>query len=162
MKKFLMLSAIVMLLAGPVMAESPNDNKTIVDTAISAGKFNTLVAAAKVAGLVEALSGEGPLTVFAPTDEAFEKLPKGTLESLLRPENKEKLAGILKYHVLAGNYPAAKVLQNDSLKTLQGKSLTITQTDKGVMVDGAKVVATGVMCSNGVVHIIDAVVLPKQ
>jgi uncharacterized surface protein with fasciclin (FAS1) repeats len=112
--------------------------------------------------LVEALSGKGPLTVFAPTDAAFEKLPKGTVESLLRPENKEKLAAILKYHVVEGSYPAAKVLQNDSLKTLQGGKLSIKQNDKGVMVNNAKVVATDVMCSNGVIHIIDAVVLPKE
>ena len=164
MKTFMMFSAALMLLAAPALAQAPQSEskKTIVETAVSAGKFNTLVAAAKAAGLVEALSAKGPLTVFAPTDEAFEKLPKGTVESLLRPENKEKLAAILKYHVVSGSYPAAKVLQNDSLKTLQGSELTIKQTGQGVMVNQAKVVATDVMASNGVIHIIDAVMLPKE
>jgi uncharacterized surface protein with fasciclin (FAS1) repeats len=162
MKKFLMFSAALVLMAAPALADTPSGKKTIVETAVSAGKFNTLVAAAKAAGLVEALSGEGPLTVFAPTDEAFEKLPKGTVESLLLPENKEKLAAVLKYHVVSGSYPAAKVLQNDTLKTLQGQELKIKQNDRGVMVNNAKVISTDVICSNGIIHVIDAVVLPKE
>lgn len=163
MKKFLMFCAAMMFVASPVMAEEKaKPSKTIVETAIGAGKFNTLVAAVKAAGLVDALSGEGPLTVFAPTDEAFAKLPKGTVESLLKPENKDKLIAILTYHVVPGSYPAGKVVKADSLKTLQGQSITIKTTDAGVTVDKAKVTATDVMCSNGVIHIIDSVILPKE
>lgn len=162
--KNLTLALCLMFIPGVTFAAEPaaTAEKTIVETAVAAGKFNTLVAAVKAAGLVDALSGEGPLTVFAPTDEAFEKLPKGTVESLLKPENKEKLAAILKYHVVAGKYPASKVLQSDTIKTLQGNSLTVKQEAGAVMIDNAKVVATDVMCSNGIIHIIDTVVLPKE
>ncbi|TWU56493.1 Immunogenic protein MPT70 precursor [Rubripirellula tenax] len=153
------------LLVAPLFARADEATataeKTIVETAIAA-KFNTLVAAAKAAGLVEALSGEGPLTVFAPTDAAFEKLPKGTVESLLKPENKDKLVAILKYHVVSGSVPAAKVLQLDSAKTLQGTDVTITQEGGAVMVNNAKVVKTDIECSNGLIHVIDAVLLPKE
>jgi uncharacterized surface protein with fasciclin (FAS1) repeats len=163
MKKFLLVFAAMMFAAAPAVAEEKaKSQKTIVETAVGAGKFNTLVAAVKAAGLVDALSGKGPLTVFAPTDEAFAKLPKGTVESLLLPENKDKLVAILTYHVVSGNYPAAKVVKADSLKTLQGQALSIKVTDAGVTVDKAKVVATDVMCSNGVIHIIDSVILPKE
>jgi len=162
MKKFLMLCAAMLLATSPVIADPPKAEKTIVETAVSAGKFNTLVAAVKAAGLVDALSGKGPLTVFAPTDEAFAKLPKGTVESLLLPENKDKLVAILTYHVVPGNYVADKVVKADSLKTLQGQAISIKADDDGVMVDKAKVIATNVVCSNGVIHIIDAVILPKE
>ena len=163
MKKWMMVCAAIALMASPLMAaDTAVAEKSIVETAVGAGKFNTLVAALKAAGLVEALSGKGPLTVFAPTDEAFEKLPKGTIETLLKPENKEKLVAILKYHVVSGSYPAAKVLQNDSLTTLQGGKLTVTNSAKGVMIDKAKVAAADVMCTNGIIHVIDAVVLPKE
>ncbi|HBJ39043.1 MAG TPA: fasciclin [Planctomycetaceae bacterium] len=163
MKKFLMMIAAMMFVASPALAEEKaKAGKTIVETAVGAGKFNTLVAAVKAAGLVDALSGEGPLTVFAPTDEAFAKLPKGTVESLLLPENKDKLVAILTYHVVSGSYPAAKVVKADSLKTLQGQAISIKVSDDGVSVDKAKVVATDVMCSNGVIHIIDSVILPKE
>jgi transforming growth factor-beta-induced protein len=163
MKKLLMVCAAMMFMAAPVLAEEKAAaKKSIVETAVGAGKFNTLVAAVKAAGLVEALSGEGPLTVFAPTDEAFAKLPKGTVESLLLPENKDKLVAILTYHVAAGSYPAAKVVKTDSLKTLQGQAITVKVSDAGVMVDKAKVIATDVMCTNGVIHIIDSVILPKD
>lgn len=160
MKKLMMLVAALALMVSPAMAADAE--KTIVETAVGAGKFNTLVAAVKAAGLAEALSGKGPFTVFAPTDEAFAKLPKGTVETLLKPENKEKLVAILKYHVVSGSYPAAKVVATDSLETLQGGKLTIKKTDDGVFVDKAKVSATDVMCSNGVIHIIDSVVLPAE
>lgn len=163
MKKYLMMFAAMMFVAAPAMAEEKaKAEKNIVETAVGAGKFNTLVAAVKAAGLVDALSGKGPLTVFAPTDEAFAKLPKGTVESLLLPENKDKLVAILTYHVVSGSYPAAKVVKADSLKTLQGQAITVKTSDDGVMVDKAKVVATDVMCTNGVIHIIDSVILPKE
>jgi len=135
--------------------------KDIVDTAVGAGSFNTLVAAVKAAGLVDTLKGKGPFTVFAPTDDAFKKLPPGTLEDLLKPENKEKLKGILTYHVVAGKVMAKDVVKMKSAKTVNGQSVTISMKDKDVMVDNAKVVKTDIVCSNGVIHVIDAVVLPK-
>jgi uncharacterized surface protein with fasciclin (FAS1) repeats len=136
--------------------------KDIVDTAVGAGSFNTLVAAVKAAGLVDTLKGKGPFTVFAPTDDAFKKLPPGTLEDLLKPENKEKLKGILTYHVVAGKVMAKDVVKMKSAKTVNGQSVTISMKDKDVMVDNAKVVKTDIVCSNGVIHVIDTVVLPKQ
>jgi transforming growth factor-beta-induced protein len=135
--------------------------KDIVDTAIAAGDFNTLVTAVKAAELVETLKGEGPYTVFAPTDAAFAKLPEGTLESLLKPENKAKLAGILTYHVVAGKVMAADVVKMNEAKTVNGQMLKISTTDGKVMVDGANVAKTDIECSNGVIHVIDAVVLPE-
>lgn len=132
----------------------------LVDTAIAA-KFSTLVAAVKAAGLVDTLKGTGPFTVFAPTDEAFAKLPKGTLEDLLKPENKAKLQGILKYHVVAGKVMAADVVKLHSAKTVEGHQMAIKTTDGKVMVDGAHVTKTDVAASNGVIHVIDAVILPK-
>lgn len=134
----------------------------IVDTAVSAGSFNTLVAAVKAAGLVNTLKGEGPFTVFAPTDEAFAKLPAGTLESLLKPENKGKLAAILTYHVVPG-----KVMSGDiagkSLKvaTVQGSKVSVDAMS-GVKIDKANVVKADVITSNGVIHVIDAVILPPS
>lgn len=130
----------------------------IVETAIQAGSFNTLVAAAKAANLIDALSGSGPLTVFAPTDEAFAKLPKGTLEGLLKDTG--KLKGILTYHVIPGKVMASDVVRLHTAKTVQGQSLTIT-SNGAVKIDGAKVINTDIECSNGVIHIIDSVVLPK-
>lgn len=132
----------------------------IVDTAV-AGKFNTLVAAVKAAGLVDTLKGPGPFTVFAPTDEAFAKLPNGILDSLLKPENKAKLASILTYHVVPGKVMAADVVKLNSAKTAQGQSIAIKTANGGVMVDGAKVIKTDIVTSNGVIHVIDSVILPK-
>jgi uncharacterized surface protein with fasciclin (FAS1) repeats len=137
-----------------------SDKKDIVDTAIGAGSFNTLAKALTAAGLVETLKGAGPFTVFAPTDAAFEKLPAGTLEDLLKPENKAKLAGILKYHVVAGKVKAEEVTKLKKAKTVNGQELKIAVRDGTVMVDNAKVTQTDIMCSNGVIHVIDAVVLP--
>ena len=134
--------------------------KDIVAVASSAGSFNTLVAAVKAAGLVETLQGKGPFTIFAPTDEAFAKLPKGTVEDLLKPENKEKLVAILTYHVVAGKVMAADV-KTMKAKTVNGQSLDIKVTDGDVTVDNAKVVKTDVAASNGVIHVIDTVVLPN-
>lgn len=133
----------------------------IVDTAVSAGAFNTLVAAVKAADLVETLKGEGPFTVFAPTDEAFAKLPEGTLADLLKPENKEKLAGILTYHMVPGKVMAEDAMKLSSAKTANGKEFAIMQKDGAVYVDNAKVVKTDIKASNGVIHVIDAVILPN-
>jgi transforming growth factor-beta-induced protein len=136
----------------------PKDD--IVDTAVGAGSFKTLVAAVKAAGLVETLKGDGPFTVFAPTDEAFAKLPKGTIADLLKPENKKKLQSILTYHVVAGKVLAGDVVKVKSAKTVNGKEVKVTVDGKNVMIDGAKVVKTDIMCGNGVIHVIDAVILP--
>lgn len=132
----------------------------IVAVASGAGSFNTLVAAVKAAGLVETLQGKGPFTVFAPTDEAFAKLPKGTVENLLKPENKDKLVAILTYHVVAGKVMAADV-KTMKAKTVNGQSLDVQVGDGGVTVDKAKVIKTDVAASNGVIHVIDTVVLPN-
>lgn len=132
----------------------------IVDTAVNAN-FKTLVAAVKAAGLVDTLKGPGPFTVFAPTDEAFAKLPAGTLENLLKPENKAKLQSILTYHVVPGRVMAEDVLQLDSAKTVEGRSVTIKTEGGDVKVNGARVVKTDVMASNGVIHVINTVLLPE-
>jgi uncharacterized surface protein with fasciclin (FAS1) repeats len=134
----------------------------IVDTAVSAGQFSTLAAALEAAGLVETLKGDGPFTVFAPTDEAFAKLPAGTVESLLEPANREKLVAILTYHVVPGNLPAAEVVKYDEAETVNGARIDIEAGGDGVTVNGANVTATDVMASNGVIHVIDAVVLPPE
>lgn len=136
-------------------------SKDLVDTAVAAGKFKTLAAALKAAGLVDTLKGEGPFTVFAPTDEAFGKLPAGTVEDLLKPENKEKLTRILTYHVVPGKVMAADVVKLSTAKTVEGSEVKIKVEDGKVMVDNAKVVKTDIQTSNGVIHVIDAVILPK-
>ena len=133
----------------------------IVDVAAANKSFSTLVAAVKAAGLVETLKGEGPYTVFAPTDEAFAKLPKGTLENLLKPENKQKLVAILTYHVVPGKV-MAKDVKSGKVKTASGSSFKMKVSKKGVWVDNAKVVATDVKADNGVIHVINAVILPKS
>ena len=132
----------------------------IVETAVAAGPFKTLCAAVSAAGLVETLSGNGPFTVFAPTDAAFAKLPAGTVENLLKPENKATLVGILTYHVLAGKVMAADV-KTMKAKTVNGKELSITVAGGKVMVDKAQVITADVVASNGVIHVIDSVVLPS-
>lgn len=135
--------------------------KDIVEVAVSAGSFKTLVAALKAADLVDTLKGKGPFTVFAPTDEAFAKLPSGTVESLLKPENKKKLVAVLTYHVVAGSVNAEKVSSMKSAKTVNGKALKISAKDGSVMIDKAKVTSTDIKASNGIIHIIDSVVLPN-
>ena len=132
----------------------------IVETALAAGNFKTLATALEAADLIDTLKGEGPFTVFAPTDDAFGKLPAGTLEGLLKPEKKADLQGILKYHVVSGKVMAADVVKMTSAETLQGKALTVQVTDGTVMVDKATVTKTDIECSNGVIHVIDSVVLP--
>ncbi len=146
-------------LAGPVKAESM-PGKDIVDIAVSAGSFKTLVAAVQAAGLVETLKGEGPLTVFAPTDEAFAKLPAGTIENLLKPENRSKLQAILTYHVVPGRVTAGEVVKLSSAPTANGQELRISAADGKVMVDNANVIKTDIMASNGVIHVIDTVMIP--
>lgn len=137
-------------------------DKSIVDTAVAAGKFKTLAAALKAADLVDALQGAGPFTVFAPTDEAFAKLPAGTVETLLKPENKGKLAGILTYHVVAGKVEAKDVVKVTGAKTLNGQRVDVKVADGKVAIDGANVVTTDIQCSNGVIHVIDSVILPEE
>lgn len=157
MKKFKMLT----LAAAMAITAIAGSKADIVDTAVSAGSFKTLVAAVQAAGLVETLKGPGPFTVFAPTDEAFAKLPAGTVEELLKPENKAKLAAILTYHVVSGNVTAEQVVKMNSAATVNGQSLRIQVKNGGVMVNNAKVIKTDIATSNGVIHVIDTVVLPK-
>jgi uncharacterized surface protein with fasciclin (FAS1) repeats len=135
--------------------------KDIVDTAVSAGSFKTLTTALAAAGLVETLKGKGPFTVFAPTDEAFAKLPAGTVESLLKPANKQKLTAILTYHVVAGNVKAADVVKLSSAKTLNGKSVTIKTVGGKVLINGATVVKADIAATNGTIHVIDTVLMPN-
>lgn len=149
--------AIVGAMAGSVQAQG----KDIVDTAVAAGQFKTLAAALKAAGLVETLKGAGPFTVFAPTDEAFAKLPKGTVEELLKPENKAKLTAILTYHVVAGKVMAADVMKVKDAKTVQGGSVKVNAMGGKVMIDNATVVKADIAASNGVIHVIDTVLMPK-
>jgi uncharacterized surface protein with fasciclin (FAS1) repeats len=134
----------------------------IVDTAAAAGSFNTLVAAVKAAELVEALKGEGPFTVFAPTDEAFAALPEGTVESLLKPENQAQLQAVLLYHVVSGKIMAADIGSGAKPATLQGATINVVGSNSGVTVNGANVVSADVAASNGVIHVIDAVILPPS
>lgn len=149
-----------LLVAAPVYAASHGDKKAdadIVDTAVAAGNFETLVTAVQAAGLVDTLKGEGPFTLFAPTDEAFAKIPQADLDALLA--DKEKLTEVLTYHVVSGKVMAADVVSMTSAKTVQGSSLTIDASD-GVKVDNATVTATDIKASNGVIHVIDTVLMP--
>lgn len=135
----------------------------IVQVAVANGSFNTLVAAVKAAGLVDTLSGKGPFTVFAPTDAAFAKLPEGTVAGLLKPENKATLVKILTYHVVSGNVPSKNIKAGSALvKTVEGNAIKVTKTSKGVVIDNSKVVAADVKASNGVIHVIDTVLLPPD
>jgi uncharacterized surface protein with fasciclin (FAS1) repeats len=150
--------------ASPIFAQSymQESKPDIVEIAASAGSFNTLVAAVKAAGLVETLQGEGPFTVFAPTDEAFAKLPEGTVEELLKPQNKEKLQAILTYHVVPGRVMAKDVVGISSAETVQGQSLNVSVENGTPMVDNAKIIQTDITASNGVIHVIDSVIMPSS
>ena len=161
-KAFLMAAVIaVVAFVAADTSRAGHHEKDIVDTAVAAGQFNTLVAAVKAAGLVETLKSDGPFTVFAPTDEAFAKLPAGTVENLLKPENKDQLVAVLTYHVVPGKVMSGDIAgKKTEAKTVQGSSLMVDATS-GVMVDNAKVVQADIMTSNGVIHVIDTVVLPK-
>jgi uncharacterized surface protein with fasciclin (FAS1) repeats len=142
----------------PVEVEAP---KTVVDIAVGSTDHTTLVAAVTAAGLVETLSGTGPFTIFAPTNAAFAALPAGTVEDLLKPENKEKLTSILTYHVVAGNVMSAQLSDGQKVVTLNGQELTVAIKDGVVTINGAKVVAADLAGSNGVIHVVDGVILPK-
>ena len=154
-----LIAATASFSATDVKAETAG--KTIVEIAAGSEDFSTLVAAVKAAGLVDVLSSKGPFTVFAPTNEAFAKLPEGTVESLLKPENKDKLIAVLKYHVVPGKVMAKDVVKVDSAKTAQGSSVTVTVEGKTVKVDNATVVKTDIEASNGVIHVIDTVIIPE-
>ena len=150
------------VLASAMPAVAGPKKQDIVDTAVAAGTFNTLAAALQAAGLADTLKGKGPFTVFAPTDEAFSKLPAGTVESLLKPENKERLRAILLYHVVSGDVKADQVMKLSSAKTANGQDLKLTFHDGTVMVNDARVVKADVLASNGVIHVIDTVLIPKE
>src|SRR3954453_18458661 len=160
MNRLIRSSALALVATLALSVPSRAADKDIVDTAVAAGSFKTLAAALKAAGLVDTLKGAGPFTVFAPTNEAFAKLPKGTVEDLLKPENKEKLVSILTYHVHAGDAIMAKDVKTMSLTTVNGKPLKVSADGNGVMINNAKVVKTDVVCTNGVIHWIDTVVMP--
>ena len=164
MKKTMIAAGLVaaMAITGAAANMSATADKDIVDTAVAAGSFKTLVQALQAADLVETLKGAGPFTVFAPTDEAFAKLPAGTLAALLKPENKQKLQRILTSHVVAGKVMAADVVKISSAKAVSGGTLAIASGNGGVTVDGAKVVKTDIAATNGVIHVIDSVILPKE
>jgi uncharacterized surface protein with fasciclin (FAS1) repeats len=147
--------------AGATTAAKSSQATTVVSVAASSDQFQTLVAAITAAGLVEVLQADGPYTVFAPTDEAFGKLPAGTVENLLKPENKEQLVAVLKYHVVPGKVMAADV-KTMTAKTVQGQEVQLKVSDAGVYVDNAKVVQTDLLADNGVIHVIDTVILPKS
>ncbi|MDJ0684833.1 MAG: fasciclin domain-containing protein [Alphaproteobacteria bacterium] len=159
-KRLFAAAALVALAACSSANTAPAPKADIVDTAVAAGDFNTLVAAVQAAGLVDTLKGPGPFTVFAPNDDAFAKLPAGTVENLLKPENKDQLVAVLTYHVLPGKVMSGDIAgQTLSPATVQGSTVDIDATD-GVKVDNATVIAADIETSNGVIHVIDAVILP--
>ena len=159
--KILLIAISLVFLSTAALMAGSHSKKDIVDTAVSAGSFNTLVAAVKAADLVDTLKGEGPFTVFAPTDDAFAKLPAGTLDDLLKPENKDKLKSILTYHVVSGKVMAKDVATMKMAETVNGQSFMVSMEGDSVMIDKAKVVKADIECSNGVIHVIDSVMLPK-
>jgi uncharacterized surface protein with fasciclin (FAS1) repeats len=156
-KSLVCLLGLVSLSAGTLRAE---DKKDIVDTAVAAGSFKTLAAALGAAGLVDTLKGDGPFTVFAPTDEAFAKLPEGTVEELLKPENKATLVDILTYHVVAGNVPSTTAVTLKEATALNKKVIALEVKDGALMLNASKVVTADIEASNGVIHVIDAVLMP--
>ena len=160
----LLIAAQFVIVAAQANAGNYGDKagKDIVDTAVAAGQFKTLAAALEAADLVDTLKGDGPFTVFAPTDAAFAKLPAGTVESLLKPENRDQLVAILTYHVVPGKVEAADVVKLDEAKTVNGQDVQITVADSGVQVDNANVIKTDIEASNGVIHVIDTVILPSS
>ncbi len=157
----LFLGMLIVLQTPTVEAGCGTCDKTVVQNATNTASFTTLVAAVQAAGLAEKLSGPGPFTVFAPTNEAFSKLPPGTLEELLKPENKAKLVSVLTYHVVPGNVKAKDVVKLKEATTVAGSNVAIVVKNGVIMIDGAKVVQTDITSSNGVIHVIDAVILPK-
>lgn len=174
MKYLLLVPALILCVSVNASAQKPckastvavMETKDIVDTAVGAKKFETLVTAVKAAGLVDTLKSKGPFTVFAPLDSAFAKLPKGTVGELVKPENKKKLTGILTYHVISGKVMAADAValakKGAEAKTVQGSTIKLTMKDGAVYVNGAKVVKTDIVCKNGVIHVIDSVIIPSK
>lgn len=160
-KSLPVMALVAALFIGTSAQAGDKQDKNIVQIAAGAGQFNTLVAAVKAAGLADVLQGDGPFTVFAPTDAAFAKLPAGTVENLLKPENRDQLVSILTYHVLAAKVPASGV-KTMKTKTVNGQKVQLTVGAKGVKIDKANVVKTDIMASNGVIHVIDSVILPKS
>lgn len=158
--KTIWVALVALTLASPAYAGHHGKEMDVVDTAASAGSFETLLAAAKAAGLVDALKGDGPITVFAPTDDAFGALPAGTVATLLKPENKNQLATILKYHVVAGDLGSSALSDGARLETLAGIDAVISQTEGGFNIENARIVKTDIDTSNGVIHVIDRVILP--
>lgn len=156
----LLAAAVIFGVSAIPASANENATKDIVDTAVAAGSFNTLVTAVKAAGLVETLKGNGPFTVFAPTDEAFAKIPQDKLNALIN--DKEALKNVLLYHVVAGNVMAKDVVKIKTAKTVQGSSVKVTVNGDKVMIDNANVVKTDIACANGVIHVIDSVILPKK
>jgi uncharacterized surface protein with fasciclin (FAS1) repeats len=164
LKKLFSVTAMVLAslsFSSAALANHHGEKKDIVDIAVENGSFNTLVAAAQAGGLVDTLKGEGPFTVFAPTDEAFAKLPAGTVNMLLMPENKDKLVSILTYHVVAGKVTAAEVVKLESATTVQGSDVKIAVDNGTVMINDSKVIMADVEASNGVIHVIDTVLMPQ-
>ncbi len=161
MKRIALALTLSLLALSLTASAASMGKKDIVDTAVAAGSFKTLAAALKAAGLADTLKGAGPFTVFAPTDDAFAKLPAGTVEDLLKPENHDKLVAILTYHVVSGKVMAKDVVKLHEAKTVNGKEVKIMAEDGKVMVDNANVTKTDIVCSNGVIHVIDSVILPQ-
>lgn len=172
MKKITYGIVLIIMIAMPLAAFAGSHGKSkntseatsamdIVDTAVAAGSFNTLVTAVQAADLEATLRSKGPFTVFAPTDEAFSKLPPGTVENLLKPENKAQLQAVLTYHVVPGKVMAADAAKLTTAKTVNGQSFSITESDSGLMVDNATVINSDITASNGVIHVIDQVILPQ-
>ena len=161
MKRIALAFALSLLTLSLAASAASMGKKDIVDTAVAAGDFKTLAAALQAAGLVDTLKGPGPFTVFAPTDEAFAKLPPGTVQDLLRPENHDKLVAILTYHVVPGKIMAKDVVKLHEAKTVNGKDVKIRTEGGNVMVDNADVTKADIVCSNGVIHVIDSVILPQ-
>ena len=157
LQRILITALTVISLSAPVVAMG--HSKDIVDTAVAAGSFKTLVAAVKAAGLVETLKSEGPFTVFAPTDDAFAKLPKGTIADLLKPENKDKLVAILTYHVIGGKVLSADLKEGMEAPTVNGSNVTVSLSS-GAKINGANVISADIKTKNGVIHVIDTVLLP--
>ncbi len=160
-RAFVCGSAVAVAATAATGAAHATPSKDIVDVALGAGMFNTLATALKAAGLVETLKGDGPFTVFAPTDEAFARLPQGTLDELLKPENRDKLTAILTYHVVSGQVPARKAMTLHAAKTVNGQTLALRTFGGSLFADQAKVIKADIHATNGVIHVIDTVMLPK-
>lgn len=156
------IAAVTMIVLSVSTAIAGTAQKDVVDTAVDAGQFTTLAKALGAADLVQTLKGPGPFTVFAPTDEAFEKLPAGTLDSLLKPENKDQLRAILTYHVVPGRVMAADVVKLTEAETVNGKKVAVNADDGAVMINDAKVTTTDIEASNGIIHVVDTVILPPS